>query len=116
MRTNIYREKILQILHDNHLLSIADICKQIAKANYSTVYRNIEQMVSAGVVRRIVFDKNTVLYESVEQKDSHDHFLCMDCGDFESIQLPHTSKAFSDKHVIHDILVRGLCKECNSKN
>ena len=114
MRTNIYREKILQIINRSHLLSISDICKQVAKANYSTVYRNVEQMVSDGTVRKIVFDKNTILYESAKQKD-HDHFLCVDCGDFESVHLPRTLNVFSGKHAIHDILIRGSCEGCNSK-
>ena len=107
MRTNVYREKILQVVSNNHLLSISDICKKVAKANYSTIYRNIEQMASDGIIRKIVFDKNTVLYESVKQKDHHDHFVCVDCGNFESIQLPYVSRTLSEKHAIHDILIRG---------
>lgn len=116
MRTNIYKEKILQILSNNHLLSISDIREQIEKADHSTIYRNVEQMVYDGILRKIVLDKNTVLYESIGNNGTHDHFLCIDCGDFESIQSTYALSTFSDRRVVHDVLVRGLCKKCNEKD
>lgn len=116
MRTNIYREKILEVLNKNHLLGISDIQKQITKADYSTIYRNVEQMVSDGVLRKIVLDKNTVLYESIKRGSEHDHFLCVDCGNFESVQSPNMSSSFSNRHMIHDVLIRGLCEKCNTEN
>lgn len=116
MRTNVYREKILQVLSTNHLLSISDIREKIATANQSTIYRNVEQMVSEGILRKIVLDKNTVLYESIKKENEHDHFLCVDCGDFESIQPMHTPNSLSDKRMIHDVFVRGLCEKCNTKS
>ena len=116
MRTNVYRDKILRVLHTNHLLSISDIQKRIAQADYSTIYRNIEQMVSDGVLRKIVLDKNNVSYETTTPKNNHGHFLCLDCGGVESIQTQNMVGTVTGKQTIHDILVRGLCGKCHLKS
>lgn len=116
MRTNIYRDKILQVVNKNHLLGISDIQKKITNADYSTIYRNVEQMVSDGVLRKVVVDKNIVLYESIGQGKEHDHFLCVDCGNFESIQPANISSSSLNRHTIYDVLVRGLCEKCNTEN
>ena len=115
MRTNIYKDKIINLLKKNHLLSISDIHKKIANVDYSTVYRNIEQLVSNNQIRKVVFDKGNIMYELNKEKDNHDHFLCLDCGDVEEISVPLKNLPLSKKYTVSDLLVRGLCENCNQK-
>lgn len=115
MRTNQYRKQLLKVLTGNNHSSIADLQKMVPSADYSTIYRNVEQMVSEGVLRKVVLDKGTTLYERIEPKDEHGHFVCTHCSDVESIQTPKLRGAFVRNHTVTDIVVRGLCQTCKAK-
>jgi len=108
MRTNIYKTKILDLLQKKHLLTIAEIHKAIPEADYSTIFRNIEQLLSNKQIKKIMIDNKSIAYESV--KDSHDHFICNDCGTIEAIHIPHKS---IEGRKVDDITVRGSCNKCN---
>jgi Fe2+ or Zn2+ uptake regulation protein len=114
MRTNVYKEKVLEALKKSHLLSISDIHKNVSDADYSTVYRNVKQLVAEKQVRKVVLDKGSVMYELSNYEQGHDHFLCLDCGEVEEIQLSRKSVPISKKHTIHDLLIRGVCDHCNT--
>lgn len=109
MRTNVYQEKILAVLQKSHLLSIPAIQARIAKANFSTIFRNLEQLCTAGKVRKVTISKDTILYELAEPRRRHDHFVCTDCGAIESIHLP---KRILPRGTVADVLVRGTCGDC----
>ena len=115
MRVNVYKNKILKLLERNHLLSIADIHNKIAGADYSTVYRNVDQLVSDNRIRKVVFDKGKIMYELSKDTDKHDHFLCLDCGDIEEINVSFRDLSLLSNHKVSDLLVRGLCGSCNQK-
>lgn len=109
MRTNIYKEKILNLLQKNHLLTISEIHKAIPNADYSTIFRNVEQLFSDKQIKKVMIDNKSVAYESTHE--SHDHFICNDCGKVEKIHIPHSS---IKNHKVDDIVVRGSCNECNT--
>ena len=110
MRTSVYKEKIQSILGQSHLISISDIKEKIPEADFSTLFRNIEQLCADGKARKIVISKDTVLYETVHE-DTHDHFVCNDCGTIESFHMPKNIN-LANKVVVTDILVRGICNNC----
>ncbi|MFT7565102.1 MAG: Fur family ferric uptake transcriptional regulator [Candidatus Paceibacteria bacterium] len=111
MRTNIYKDKIIKLLKTKHLLSISDIHKQISDADYSTVYRNVEQLISHGDIKKVVIDKDKIMYEVNNVESQHDHFVCTECGSIDELDRPVLKSLKS--YVITDILVRGLCHNCN---
>jgi len=115
MRTNLCRKEILQLLEKNHLLSMATIHKKISDVNYSTVYRNIEQLISDKEIKKIVLDKGNVMYEINKEGHNHDHFLCTDCGDVEEINIPVKALSLFNNYKVNDLLIRGLCVDCNQK-
>lgn len=108
MRTNLYREKIVNVLRQNHLLSINEIHKKIPRANFSTIFRNIEQLYEDKSVKRIIVDKDTILYELSDHR--HDHFVCDDCGDIQQVHFSRKIKM--NQVVIADIMIRGTCEDC----
>jgi Fe2+ or Zn2+ uptake regulation protein len=112
MRINIYKNKILKLLEKNHLLGISDIHKKVRDANYSTIYRNVEQLVSDSLLKKIILDKDRVVYEINNSRNNHDHFVCTDCGDIEEINISENLQ-LSKKYKIKDLLVRGSCQDCN---
>ena len=107
MRTNIYKEKILSLLKKKHLLTIADIHKAIPEADYSTVFRNVEQLLKNKEVKKVMIDNKSVAYEL--SHGGHDHFICTECGVVESIHVPRTS---IKGHTVEDVTVRGSCQDC----
>jgi Fe2+ or Zn2+ uptake regulation protein len=110
MRTSAHKATILALLQKKHLLSIADIHKAIPEVDFSTVFRNIEQLVESKEVKKILIDNKVVMYESV--KDAHDHFICNHCGTVESIHVGLPAKELKRK-TVSDIIVRGTCAQCN---
>jgi len=110
MRTNVYKEQILNLLQERHLLTISDIHKSIPNADYSTVFRNVEQLLKDKAIKRVLIDSKSVAYES--SKESHDHFICNDCGKIESLHIQVPKKALNSKSV-SDITIRGSCEQCN---
>jgi Fe2+ or Zn2+ uptake regulation protein len=53
-------------------------------------------------------DNKSVAYESASE--SHDHFICNDCGTVETIDIPHNS---IKGRKVDDITVRGSCNKCD---
>jgi len=107
MRLNTYKKEILKILSKRHLLTISDIHKSIPKANHSTVFRNVEQLLKEKNIKKILIDNKTVAYES--SKESHDHFICNICGKIEPVFI---SRNLLKGYKIEDIIIRGVCKVC----
>ncbi len=110
MRTSMYKDSILQALTQAHLLSISDIRKKVRRADFSTIFRNLEQLCTEGIVRKIYPRKDVVLYELVGHHD-HGHFVCDGCGGIESIETSTVSRLPS-RAVIRDIVVHGTCARC----
>jgi Fe2+ or Zn2+ uptake regulation protein len=108
MRTSLHKNKILKLLSKRHLLTIAQIHKAIPKVDYSTIFRNVEQLLKAKLIKRVLIDNKSVAYES--SKESHDHFICNDCGKVEEIHV--SRKDLSEDRVVSDITARGICGQC----
>jgi len=113
MRISIYKNKIIDLLEKKHLMSIFDIHKKISDADYSTIYRNVEQLVGEGKIKKIVFDKDRVMYEIDDSKNKHDHFICNKCGSVDEVDKSFMDFKLSKKYNVTDIIVRGFCKSCN---
>ena len=107
MRTNVYKQQILRLLQKKHLLTIAEIHKAIPEADYSTIFRNVEQLLSSKEIKKVMIDNKSVAYESA--KESHDHFICNDCGTVEAIHISHH---LIKGRKVDDITVRGSCNKC----
>lgn len=111
MKISPYKKIITDLLTENHFLSIADIHSCIPEADYSTIYRNIEQLLEDKKIKKILLDQKTSLYELIHEHE-HDHFICDTCGDVTEINLPRKKLAISLP--ISDITIRGRCGNCVS--
>jgi Fe2+ or Zn2+ uptake regulation protein len=107
MRTNIYKEHIIKLFSKKHLLTIPEIHRAISNADYSTIFRNIEKLLDDKKIKRVIVNNKIIAYESI--KESHDHFICNDCGKIEEISMPHNS---INGRSVEDITVRGRCNKC----
>lgn len=109
MRNSSYKNSILEMLSKKHLLSVAEIQKEVG-GDFSTVFRNLESLVKEGAIKKVVISKDSVMYEKVG-KSEHDHFVCEGCGKVDSVDIKHDRLKVSG--VIKDILIRGLCGKCS---
>lgn len=107
MNESKHKQKILSLLQKKHLLSIAEIHALLPKADYSTIFRNVESLTKEKSLKRIVIDNKSTVYELGDHR--HDHFICGDCHKIEPISIPRVS---IKGHKIDDITVRGLCNTC----
>ncbi len=110
MKRNIYKDKILSLLKENHLLSISDIHKKLDPVDYSTIYRNIIQLISEKKIKKVTFGKRKVMYEIVCTRNQHNHFLCLDCGSIKKMSIPQLS--LPPKYKVLDVIAKGLCAKC----
>lgn len=119
------REKILDVLTNNPIHPTADELLEFLKEENSnvgltTLYRNLNQMASAGMIKKIDgleasahFDHNTF---------EHYHFICKECGkvfDIPSSVAPsvvkNTREATGFDIISHDIVFHGICSECKKR-
>ena len=85
----------------------------------ATVYRNLDLMVSCGLVRKQRLGQRRYLYEHIHGGQQHDHLVCRDCGrvvEFVSPSITAMQReicrahGFSPDH--HQFQILGLCAAC----
>lgn len=107
MRTNRYREPVLNTLKKGHLFTLADLKKKIPEADHSTLFRNLEQLVDEGLVRKITLKRNTVAYELGKE---HGHFVCEGCDEVSELSIPKAG--LGRGYTVNDFIARGTCASC----
>ena len=117
------RMVIFSILSESHQHVTVDEVYQRASAEYpmlspATVYRNMEQMVEAGLLTQLDLGGTSMRYDT--NLDEHHHFVCSKCGKVSDIYLdkvnykPDESRSQLGKAQINslDPHLQGLCGEC----
>ncbi len=111
MRTNKCKQNILSLLSENHLLSIKDIQNKLGEGDFSTIFRNVVSLEKEKNIKKIIIEKDIVLYELVSH--NHNHFICNKCKSVREIFFSNVSKILPQDIKIYDVTVRGLCNKCN---
>jgi Fur family ferric uptake transcriptional regulator len=92
------------------------------KISRATVYRTLELLVKAGMVRRVHLGEDHYHYEHVSGNSHHDHLICTACGgviefhdeDLERRQLEICQrKKFTP--TFHNLQILGICDSCRRK-
>lgn len=83
------RRRLIEILsRAGSPMSIPEILRGRRGLPQSTVYRNLSDLETAGVVRRIVTDEEFGRYELTEELTGHHHHLfCAVCGRTSDVRL-----------------------------
>lgn len=120
IRNTKQRELILKIINNSceHLNAEAvyDLSrKHIKNISLGTVYRNLNQLVDLGLVRRIKMDNGIDRFDNTIQ--NHSHFICTECNNiidiFDSIMFEENLKNM--KVISYDIKLTGICEVCMRK-
>ncbi|MGQ0635360.1 MAG: Fur family transcriptional regulator [Planctomycetaceae bacterium] len=91
--------------------------KRVSRA---TVYRTLDDMVAAGLLRKVARTHNREVYEHDYGYPQHDHLICSKCGtliEFENAPLAKILDGVASDHGFrmagHRLEVYGLCGECS---
>ena len=128
-RNTKQKQILLNILKEAHRpLSINEIYAQIVlslpKIAKSTIYRNIDSLLSQNLIDKYHFNDNEIFYRIKADSHEHKHFvICDDCKrifDLPSCPIHALEDAMEEEGFIikeHQIQITGICKICaNSKN
>ena len=127
MRFSKQRQLILETLKDYPIHPTAEQLYEKVKVDMpsislGTVYRNLSLLVEQQEIRR--FDspgEASVRYDG--RNDDHSHLVCNTCKKVYDIDI-ETFKHLDDTLSLltgfrveeHDIVLKGICKECQAKN
>ena len=114
-----------QLARAKAAVSHGDLSEKLAARGIdrATVYRNLTDLVGAGLVRRSDMGDHVWRFELVTRRDEHEdavhaHFLCSGCGvvaclpdDAISIARPRRLPVAMQRREVQ-IEVRGLCDAC----
>ena len=96
-----------------------DVRKRLPQISRTTVYRVLEALARAGVVRKVCHPGPSARYEL--EKGRHHHLVCLGCErmvdledpSLDGLPLPGIISGFRIKD--YSIQFRGLCSECARK-
>lgn len=104
-------------------LSIRAISEKMRPSlDQATLYRALEALTHAGVVRRVDFQHDHAHYELAAGKTHHHHLICQQCGTVEDIEqcigekltqeiLKNSTKFKTIKN--HSLEFYGTCNRCS---
>ena len=119
-----FRERILELVKSTGTHPTASwvydkLREEFPTVAIGTVYRNLNILVSEGLIKSIQFDDSTDHFDAHTGK--HYHFICEKCGAIRDLELPfdqtlehmveqHTNYEVND----HRLDFYGLCEKCKS--
>lgn len=96
-----------------------DVRKVIPNISLGTVYRNLNQLVEEGHIRKITNLGENAHYD---KNDAHAHMKCINCGlvlDIEKTMIPSITEYVEEKSgnmiLSQEVFFTGICKECRKK-
>lgn len=120
MRNTKQKNLILSIINNSYShptgYEIYEISKKtIPSISLGTVYRNLNNLVDDGKIKRIKMGNNIDRFDRVE--NPHIHFICLRCHKVIDLeQIEQKEKEINGNQVIdYEINYRGICKECRKE-
>jgi Fe2+ or Zn2+ uptake regulation protein len=120
------RRRLVDILANAGMpLSLPDIVRGRRNLPQSSTYRNLAELESAGLIRRVASEDGFGRYELAEELTGHHHHLmCSRCGQVQDLHIPASFERQLDRTL--DVLAResafatvrhrldliGLCRAC----
>ena len=123
LRATPARIATLKLLHGaNSPLAHAEVADELQEIGIdkATVFRNLNDMAAAGLLRRTELGDRVWRFELItpdeDHNTAHPHFVCVDCGTvscMDEIKLTAGSMRLSEEFgEVTEILLRGHCNDC----
>ena len=105
------RKELLEILStEKKPISFEDV-KNRLNMDKATFYRNISKFENESIVNSFESNDKKRYYEL--QNAPHSHFVCNKCNAIECLTNVEAVKL--EGYTIHDIILKGICKNCNKR-
>ena len=122
MRNTKQKNLILSIVENSSTHPTAEeiynICREnISNISLGTVYRNLNLLVTQGLIRRIKMENHIDHFD--HSNYSHAHFICIECGEIIDLDKKYiVEKNQIDENIVLDCEVnyKGICKECKERD
>lgn len=126
MRHSKQRDIVLKVMRENFIHPTAKQVLELAQKDFpdigiATVYRNLNQLVESGHVRKISLPGEVDRFDG--NLSEHHHIVCRNCGmvfDFDYPLENELARKMEKELGMTDcdcrISVSGLCKNCSEKN
>jgi len=121
------RMVIFRIISESNAHLTSDEVYQKARKEYpmlsaATVYRNMEQMVKAGLLSHLGRSGSAMKYDT--NLEEHHHFICNRCGKVHDIYLEKIKYKVDEKRSgllnakieSPELYLRGICEDCLEKS
>ena len=126
-RYSLEREELMEVIQtlDGHF-NIETLCKAARKSGAvgadSTIYRNINIFVDAGIINELRLPGGRSVYEKNLKSTRHSHVLCSGCGEVKPIKFSdecneHFVKICKKNEftpVSGGFIIKGYCSKCAS--
>jgi Fur family ferric uptake transcriptional regulator len=93
--------------------------KRISKA---TVYRTLELLTGAGLIRQVDFGRGHRAFELIFGRSHHDHLICTSCGKVVEFDDPTVQELqarvcgrFTFRLESHSLRILGQCASCRKR-
>jgi len=119
------RRQIVEEVFSRHEHFNADeLCDHLSRSSRSkvsrpTVYRTLQELEEAGLLRKMVLAGRRGVYEHDYGYPQHDHLYCEKCEkliEFHSDDVARIREAVAREHHFrpssHRLIISGLCAEC----
>lgn len=123
-RNTKQKQLIMTILKEaNRPISINEIYNiivhHIPRIAKSTIYRNIDQLLSQNLIEKFYFNDNEVFYKFRTEQHEHTHFIiCDDCKSIYNLpicpikEIKNSIEAEGFIIKDHQVQITGICKNC----
>jgi len=101
----------------------AELRQEGGDISRATVYRSLDLLVQAGLVRKNSLGASHANYEAARGDEHHDHLICLGCNTVLEFFKPNLEELqericadFGYKLVHHSLQIFGLCPACKDKS
>lgn len=123
-RTRLLKDVLMNLALRNRPVTIAMLAESLGEVcDPASLYRMVERLVEAGVLRRIGLQERAMYYELALPGQHRDYLICQGCGaigdinaacpvDVLEAELARRT-GYSGLH--HELVFYGLCPECRKE-
>ena len=122
MRNTKQKNLILSIVEESCSHPTAEEIYNISRTyinniSMGTIYRNLNQLVNQGLIKRIKMENNIDRFDNL--KINHAHFICIECGKIIDLDKKYIIEEKQiGKNIVLDCEVnyKGICEDCKERN
>lgn len=116
------RKLVVEVILGSPCLQTAEViyrkCRERDESiSYPTIYRTLDMLVTAKILRKVYLGDNRARYELVGAGEHRHRLLCCQCGAKVPIDCPrqHIAQEACRNHFVvldHQLEIMGICQEC----